>query len=97
MSVYLVTWNLNKEGSEYASARRELMSRLLAFDHAYEGRELDTLAFVRVPDNHEALDIYNHLITALDKNDRLVVTLVPSHNRIFYVSDKTKHWLDQRL
>lgn len=97
MSVYLVTWNLNKEGLEYKVARRELMSRLLAFDHAYEGRELDTLAFVRVPDNHKALDIYNHLIIALDKNDRLVVTLVPDKDRVFYVGDKTKEWLDRRL
>jgi len=97
MSVYMVSWNLNKEGSGYDSARNAIISRLLSYDLCYEGRQVDTFAFVWIPDNLGSGDIYNHLKDIFDDDDRLIVSSVPSSDKHLFVSKKMKEWLHRHL
>lgn len=71
MAVYLVTWNLNKEGSNYSNARAAFMLRLSAYEHVIDPG-LETVAFVA--SSSTAQQISDYLQGAIDLTDRLVVS-----------------------
>lgn len=93
MSVFLVTWNLNKELSQYQSARYAFLSRLSYFEHIFEAG-LETVAFVSTPAGYTSHDIYNQLLPALDQNDRIFITPIVGNYR-GYVGGATRVWLDR--
>lgn len=73
MSVYLVTWDLNKEGSAYTQARSNLMSAINDYDNNYNS-SLDSVRFVATEDTAD--EVYKDLMSLgkLDSNDTIVVT-----------------------
>ena len=97
MAIYLITWNLNNETIPYDVKRRSIISALRSYDLAYDGSELDTVAFVNVPHTISAVDVYNSIITILNKDDRLVVTRIHPGDHFLYVSDKMREWLLARM
>lgn len=95
MPVYLVTWNLNKEGAAYDKARQRFVGRLGGYQNAYDGKRLDTVCFISTP--RPVDDIYNDLGQALDQNDRLVITRIEQGSFLGWLSADMAGWINARL
>lgn len=94
MSVYLVTWDLNKEKSNYNQARANLISRL----NDYESKKdpgLDSVYFVST--NWSANEVSDDLRKKLDDNDRLIVTKLVSGNHQGWLSEEVWDWINARI
>lgn len=94
MAVYLVTWNLNKEGAHYSAARKKFLDGFTGLDAAYAGKNLDTVAFVST--SGSATDLYNHLVKGIDANDRLFVVQVFPGSYYGWLDDTVVKWLNAR-
>lgn len=95
MSVYLVTWNLNKEGQHYSAARTKFLTGFTGLDSSYAGKTLDTVALVNTPST--AIQLYNHLVKNLDTNDRLFVTKIFKGMYHGWLDLPVVNWLTARL
>lgn len=73
MSVYLVTWDLNKEKPNYSSARTKFLAVLEKYENIKD-TNLDSVRFISTGLN--AKEIYNDLSTVLDNNDSLFITKI---------------------
>ena len=94
MSVYLVTWNLNKEGAAYSQARDAFLRQL----GTYENTKDDALETVRfVSTSSTASTVSDHLRQKLDDNDRLFVTKLDRGNHQGWLSKSTWEWINARL
>lgn len=80
MDVYVVNWNLNKEGDSYQQARQALLAQ---FDKylCKSDPSLESTMFIKVHEIWNARDIYDHLKKALDDNDAIIIS---SLNRPIY-------------
>lgn len=94
MAIYLVTWNLNKEGTHYAQARQNFLNRFAGLDCKYAGARLDTVIFVNTTSN--ATQLYNYLAPALDKNDRIYVGRVDKADSYYWLDQDTVNWIAAR-
>lgn len=94
MSVYLVTWDLNKEKSNYAAARNVFLTTLNDFDNIRDPA-LDSVRFISTP--WSADQVSNHLRTGLDNNDRIVVTKMVSGEHQGWLHQDVWTWIDARL
>jgi len=94
MSVYLVTWDLNKEKSNYNQARANLISRLGDYENKKDPG-LDSVYFVST--NWSADEVSDDLRKKLDDNDRLIVTKLVSGNHQGWLSKETWDWINARL
>lgn len=95
MAVYLVTWNINKAGSLYTSARDKFLSGFNGLDVTYAGETLDTVVFVSttLPIN----TLYDRLVKNLDENDRLMLNQVFKNCYAGFLDVKVISWLNARL
>lgn len=93
MSVYLVTWNINKARSNYTERRDKFLVGFNNLDWIRESN-LDTVAFLNTTSN--ATEIYNHLLKNLDGNDRLFVTEIVQ-DRMGLLNKEVADWLKNRL
>lgn len=84
MAVFVVVWNLNKEGATYVTARARFFELLRKTDHSYSAN-LETTAFVST--SWTAHQLYDYFRQALDDNDRILVSQL--------VEGYYKGWLDQ--
>jgi hypothetical protein len=94
MSVYLVTWELNKEKPNYAIARNQFLARLNRHDHIKDPG-LDSVAFVT--STLSAFQLSDDLRVALDTNDRLFVTKLVSGDHQGWLAREVWDWINQRL
>ena len=94
MAVYLVTWDLNREGSNYASARIKFLNLLDTFTDNRKDSGLDSVRFISVSWNAE--EIRDYLRTALDSNDTLFVTRIhpKSSERAGWMNEETWKWIE---
>lgn len=95
MAVYLVTWNLNREKSNYARARAPLVTLLDEFEsHTDPG--LDSVRFLST--SWDATQISDYLREHLDSDDRLFVTMVPAGTaqRNGWLKKPTWDWIKAR-
>lgn len=94
MSVYLVTWDLNKEQPNYAAARTQFLAHLDRHEHIKDPG-LDSVRFVST--NWTAEQLSADLRIRLDDNDRLVVTQLTSGTHQGWLSKVVWSWIDARL
>lgn len=78
MSVYVVTWNLNKERTNYDQARKDFLKQLDAYENVADPG-LESVRFVATTQSADQLSDYLRL--KMDKNDRLFVSRVRSGER----------------
>jgi len=95
MAVFLVTWNLNKEGAAYNAARDQLVARLANYDNVYDGQRLDTVCFISTMKT--AADVYADLGQVLDQNDRVVITQMRAGSTVGWLSGYMTDWINARL
>jgi hypothetical protein len=94
MSVYIVTWNLNKERSNYPAAR----SAFIELVENYPMKADTGLESVRFIESSQSADqISNYLRQALDDNDRLLVSKMNSGQHQGWLSKDTWDWINARL
>jgi hypothetical protein len=95
VAVYLVTWNLNKEGAAYNAARERFVGRVGNYDNVYDGPRLDTVCFVST--TKTASEVYADLGQALDQDDRIVVTQMRAESTGGWLSAYMVDWINARL
>lgn len=93
MSVYLVTWDLNKEKPNYAQARQNFILHLERFENVKDSG-LDSVRFINT--DWSANDIDEDLRERLDNNDRLFVVKLTPSNYAGWLSKSTWDWIDSK-
>lgn len=94
MAVYVVTWNLNQERSNYANARQDFIAHL----DRYQSIKDSGLESVRwVSTNWTAQEVSKDLQLKLDKNDRIFVSKLNKGEHAGWLSKTVWEWIDARL
>jgi hypothetical protein len=94
MSVYLVTWDLNKQKSNYNEARQNLISHLERYQHIKDPG-LDSVWFLESIATADAID--SDLRTKMDTNDRIMVTKLNAGQHQGWLSQEVWEWINARL
>lgn len=92
--IYLVTWDLNQEKPNYAQARATFLERLEKLEN-HKDPGLDSVRFVSSMSS--ASEVSDYLRTALDTNDRLVVTTMRRGEYHGWLNKATWEWINVRL
>lgn len=90
MSVYLITWDLNKEKPNYAEARAKFVKELDGYENTKDVG-LDSVRFIST--NWSAQQISEDLEKKLDNNDRLVVVSLKDGSHQGWLSENTWDWI----
>ncbi|WP_277591380.1 hypothetical protein [Pseudomonas chlororaphis] len=94
MSVFLVTWNLNKERGNYAQARQVFIQHLDRYPNVKD----PGLESVRwISSNATAAQIDEDLRLKLDSNDRIFVTKLNSGEYRGWLNNDVWAWIGARL
>jgi hypothetical protein len=94
MAVYLVTWDLNKQKSNYNQARQNLIDHLSRYEHIKD-QGLDSVWFISTTASADAIDA--DIRTRMDDNDRLIVTKLVSGQHQGWLSKNVWDWINARL
>lgn len=94
MSVYVITWNLNKERQNYDTARRAFIQHLERYDNTKDSG-LESVRWISTSSTAE--QVQNDLQTKLDGNDRLFVSKLTSGNHQGWLSKQVWEWINARL
>lgn len=94
MSVYLITWDLNKEGVNYSVARKGVLKQIEALDHIKDDG-LDSVVFVSTL--WSVKQVFDHVRAALDDDDCLFVTQIEKGGHQGWMSKSTWSWINNRL
>jgi hypothetical protein len=95
MSLYIVTWNLNKEGANYNRTRELFLRGFAGLDCRYAGTRLDTVVLVST--GLTASQLYDRLIAPLDTNDRIFISRMDPSDHRGYLDQETADWLNARI
>jgi len=93
MAVYIATWNLNQERSNYNAARKAFLDHLERYENIGDPN-LETVRWVST--NWTARQVSDDLRLKLDDNDRLFVSRVTSENA-GWVSKKVWDWINAKV
>lgn len=94
MTVYIVTWNLNKERSSYDSARRAFLQHLERYDYTKDSG-LESVRWISTTGTPD--QVLEDLRTKLDANDRVFLSQVTRGNHQGWLSEQTWAWINSRL
>lgn len=94
MSVYLVTWELNKAKPNYNEARARFIAKLGRYDYIKDSG-LDTVVFIS--STSTAYQMSEDLRSALDNNDRLFVTKLNRNEHAGWLEQDVWKWIDARI
>ncbi len=94
MSVYLVTWDLNRERQNYAQARQNLIAHLSKYDHIKDPG-LDSVWFISSSASADGLSA--DIRASLDDNDKLVVTKMVTGQHQGRLSKFVWDWINTRV
>ncbi len=94
MAVYVVTWNLNKERSNYDAARRALLQHLERYDHTTDAG-LESVRWIST--TYTANQVLEDLRSKLDANDRIFLSQVAGGNHQGWLSQKVWDWINARI
>lgn len=94
MSVYVVTWNLNKEKPNYSRAREAFVAQVNTFENVADSG-LETVRFLST--SWSAHQISDDLRTKLDSNDRLFVSKLSSSTHQGWLDKATWDWINARM
>lgn len=92
--VYLVTWDLNKEGAAYNTARARLVTQIERFDSTYDS-DLDSVRFIST--TMDSSELSTNLRTFMDSNDKIIVTQLQSGRHQGWLSQSVWDWINARL
>ncbi|PPU76337.1 hypothetical protein ACCQ13_06285 [Xanthomonas sp. NCPPB 1638] len=94
MAVYVVTWNLNKERSNYDAARRQFIQHL----ERYANTQDSGLESVRwMQSTGTAQQLSDDLRQKLDNNDRLFVSKLSVDQYAGWLAKDVWDWIRPRL
>ncbi|MEQ9877141.1 hypothetical protein ABRP92_04015 [Pectobacterium aroidearum] len=94
MSVYVITWNLNKERQNYDSARRAFIQHLERYDNIHDNG-LESVRWINA--SATADQVYNDLKTKIDNNDRLFISQISVGKHQGWLSQQVWDWINSRL
>jgi hypothetical protein len=94
MAVYLVTWNLNKERTNYSAARAAFLERVGRYDNTNDPA-LESVRFIST--SSTASDVSADLRQALDSNDRVIVTRLRAGEKAGWLAKTVWEWINARL
>jgi len=94
MAVYVVTWNLNKERSNYDAARRAFLQNLERYDNTQD-TGLESVRWIST--TYTANQVVDDLRSKLDANDRIFLTQVTKGNHQGWLSQKVWDWINARI
>ena len=94
MSVFMVTWNLNKERSNYNKAREAFIRHLERYPNVADPG-LETVRWIVSSDT--AGDVSSDLESRLDSNDRLFVTRLAAGTYQGWLSQATWKWIEANM
>lgn len=94
MSVFMVTWNLNKEQPTYAQARSAFIQHLERYQNVRDPG-LESVRWVST--NATADQVCHDLRISLDPNDRLFVTQVTAGSHQGWLEKAVWDWINARL
>jgi hypothetical protein len=94
MAVFLVTWDLNKQKSNYAQARQNLVDHLSRYQHIKD-EGLDSVWFIQSTAAADAVSA--DIRTRMDDNDRLIVTKLVSGQHQGWLDAAVWTWINSRL
>lgn len=94
MAVYIVTWNLNKEGSAYTQARDAFLRHLGKYQNVKDS-SLETVRFISTAET--ASQISGYLRQRLDGNDRLFVSKLNASEHDGWLAQDVWTWIKARL
>ncbi|WP_426119571.1 hypothetical protein [Pseudomonas sp. DSP3-2-2] len=94
MSVFMVTWNLNKERASYDQARRTLIKHLERYPNVSDSG-LESVRWIS--STAAASEIYDDLRPKLDDNDRIFVTKVVNGDHQGWLGVEVCDWITARL
>lgn len=88
--VLLITYDLNKEPKDY----NKLFKAIMELGSTHRDPDLDSVWFVST--NHTIQQTYDHVGAAMDKNDRLFIARLHSHEYVGWLSQNTVDWLKSK-
>jgi hypothetical protein len=94
MAVFMVTWNLNKEGENYNKSRDEFIKQLKIYDHTRD-EDLNTVYFIST--TSAVNEICGFLREKMDGNDCLVVSKINRGGYQGWLSRAVWDWIGARL
>lgn len=94
MSVYVVTWNINRNKSNY-NAIREAFLKLVSTYQSKADSGLETIRFISTTESADTISA--KLRKALDDNDRLLVSRMNSGQHQGWLDQETWDWINARL
>ncbi|OGC93404.1 hypothetical protein A2389_02545 [Candidatus Adlerbacteria bacterium RIFOXYB1_FULL_48_10] len=95
MAVYLVTWDLNKEKSNYAEARAQVIARLQRYQHTKDPG-LDSVWFLD-GGTWSAEDVFKDIKPVFDDNDRFIITRIREGEKMGWLGQNVWAWINSRL
>ncbi len=94
MTVYVVTWNLNKERNNYDAARRAFIQHLERYDNTQDAG-LESVRWISTASSVN--QVTDDLRSKLDDNDRIFVTEVSRGNHQGWLSQRVWDWINARI
>jgi len=94
MAVYVVTWNLNKEKSNYNTARTAFIQQLEKYSNKADSG-LESVRFIET--TQTASEVSDFLIKKMDNNDRLLITKLVNGNHQGWLSTDVWEWINARI
>ena len=94
MSVYVVTWNLNKEKNNYSQAREAFIGQLNQYE-TIRDIGLESVRFVSTANT--AQQVSDFLRQKLDDNDRVFVSKLHSGYHAGWLEKDVWTWINARL
>lgn len=94
MAVYVVTWNLNRERSNYDAARRQFIQHLERYPNAQDGG-LESVRWVQ--SSGTAQQLSDDLRQKLDNNDRIFVSKLNAGQYAGWLNKDVGNWINARL
>lgn len=94
MAVYVVTWNLNREGANYSARRTAFLNHLARYPNVADPA-LETVRWVSSAGTASALSL--DLRHQLDANDSIFVSRLVDGSYDGFLSQPTWDWVRSRL
>lgn len=94
MAVYVVTWNLNLERSNYAQARQAFVQHLERYQNVKD-LGLETVRWISTTETADQIDA--DLRQKLDSNDRLFVSRLNTGQYQGWLSKEIWDWINARM
>ncbi|EBA11725.1 hypothetical protein [Roseobacter sp. CCS2] len=94
MAVYLVAWNINKEGTKYNTARAALIKQIETYTNTHDPG-LESVRFVSTTSSASAVS--DKLRKVLDDDDRIFVTKLVAGGHAGWLQKSVWSWINARI